>query len=96
METQQKQSQTLIKQPENNTQEVLLTLIHFGKVSLFDFPYLAGFRTRISELKNKLGLQLETVTKTNKNRWGNTYTYHEHILPDGERNKAINIYNQIS
>lgn len=95
METQKQQSQA-IKQPSNNTQEVLLTLIHFGKVSLFDFPYLAGFRTRISELKNKFELQLITVTKTQKNRWGNTYTYHEHILPDDERTKAINIYNNIS
>jgi hypothetical protein len=81
--------------PKNNTQEVLLTLIKFGRVSIQDFGYLCGFRTRVSELVKKHGLNLESVSKTAKNRFGNTYTYVEHRLPLSEKNKAIKLYNQL-
>lgn len=84
-----------MKNPKNNTQEVLLTLINFGKVSIFDFPYLSGFRTRISELNLKYNINLEAVSKTQKNRFGNTFTYVEHRLPISEKNKAIQLYNSL-
>ena len=84
-----------MKNPKNNTQEVLLILINSGKVSIFDFPWLSGFRTRVSEIKNNYNLNLEAVNKTGKNRFGNTYTYVEHRLPKSEVKKAIQIYNSI-
>lgn len=79
--------------PKTNTQEILLTLIDKGKVSIFDYPYLSGFRTRISNIKNELGLELETVHKSSKNKFGHPYSYAEHILVD--KNKAIEIYKKL-
>ena len=37
--------------PKTATQEVLLSLILQGSVSIFDFAWMSGFRTRISNLK---------------------------------------------
>ena len=37
-------------QPKTTTAEVLQTLILKGDASIEDFPYLSGFRTRISNL----------------------------------------------
>ena len=34
--------------PKTNNQEVLLTLILQGTVSIFDYAYMSGFRTRIA------------------------------------------------
>ena len=39
--------------PKTTEQEILLHLIENDNVSIFDFPYLSGFRTRISNLKAK-------------------------------------------
>jgi hypothetical protein len=80
--------------PKTNTQEILLTLIQKGKVSIMDYSYMSGFRTRISNIKNDLGLELEQVYKSKKNKFGNTYSYVEHILKD--KQKAIEIYKKIS
>ena len=80
--------------PKTNTQEILLTLIDKGKVSIFDFSYLSSFRTRVSEINRKHGLELQSVYKTNKNKFGNSYSYVEHILTD--REKAIEIYKKLS
>jgi len=42
-----------MKKPLTTTQEVLYTLITQGYVSIFDFSYLSGFITRVSDLKLK-------------------------------------------
>ena len=47
-------------QPKTNIQEVLLTLITNGKTSFFDFSYMQGYRTRVSNLTLTYGLNLET------------------------------------
>lgn len=82
-------------QPKTNIQEVLLTLITNGKTSFFDFSYMQGYRTRVSNLTLTYGLNLETEKKTKENKFGNQYTYHVHILPDTEKEKAIAIYNKM-
>lgn len=82
-------------QPKTNIQEVLLTLITNGKTSFFDFSYMQGYRTRVSNLVLCGGLKLETQSKTKVNKFGNTYTYHVHILPDTEKEKAIALYNKM-
>jgi len=81
--------------PKTNLQEVLLTLILKGNVTLFDFPVMAGYRTRVSNLVLKYGLSLETIRQKKKNQFGNTYTYHIHKLPADQKDKAIEIYNKI-
>ncbi len=83
-----------MKTPQTNTQEVLYTLIENGKVSIFDYPYLSGFRTRISELKNKYGLKIETKKMQNINRFGNNYTFSMHYLVD--KQQAVSLYEQIN
>jgi hypothetical protein len=81
--------------PKTNLQEVLLTLILQGNVSLFDYSYMAGFRTRVSNLVLDYGLNLETTKAQRCNKFGNSYTYHIHKLPTEEKDKAIAIYNKM-
>ena len=85
-----------LKLPTTNTQEVLYTLIELGHVSLLDFPYLAGFRTRVSELNKKYGLKLKKLNNTRCNKFGNQYTFAIHFLPKEEKEKAINIYKKLT
>ena len=82
--------------PKTNKAEVLLTLIIQGYVSIFDFPYMSGFRTRVSNLVLNDGLFLERITLNKKNKFGNVYTYAKHILNENQKEKAIEIYNKIN
>jgi hypothetical protein len=81
-----------LPQPKTATQEVLLTLILQGNVSIFDFAWMSGFRTRISNLKLDFGLKLETIKLNSKNKYGNAYTYCKHSLPAEEKQGAIDLY----
>ena len=81
--------------PKTNLQEVLLTLILQGHVSLFDHSYMAGFRTRVSNLVLHYGLNLETKKAKRCNKFGNSYNYHIHKLPADQKEKAILIYNKM-
>jgi hypothetical protein len=81
-----------LPQPKTATQEVLLTLILQNNVSIFDFAWMSGFRTRISNLKLDFGLKLETEKLVSKNKYGNAYTYCKHILPVEEKQNAIDLY----
>ena len=80
-----------LPQPTTNTQEILLTLINTGTVSIMEFPWLSGFRTRLSEL-NRKGLNLVSERRQKTNNFGNTFTYVVHKLPDSEIKKAKNMY----
>jgi len=81
--------------PKTNLQEVLITLILKGNVTLFDPSYMAGFRTRVSNLVLNYGLNLETTKAQRYNKFGNNYTYHIHKLPENQKEKAIAIYNKM-
>lgn len=78
-----------MKLPLTNTQEVLYTLIKKGSVSIFDYPYLSGFRTRVSDLKLKYNLSIETIKAQRTNKFGNVYTYAIHKLKDKEHAKEV-------
>lgn len=82
--------------PKTSEQEVLLTLITQGHVSIFDFSYLSGFRTRVSELQSNYGLNLDRVTDTRCNKFGNSYTYAIHKLPASEKEKAVELYHKLT
>jgi hypothetical protein len=84
------------KYPRTSEQEVLLTLITQGHVSIFDFSYLSGFRTRVSQLQTVHGLFLERTLDKRCNKFGNTYTYAIHKLPESEKEKAIALYNKLN
>lgn len=82
--------------PTTSTEEVLLTLITQGHVSIFDYPYLSGFRTRVSNLCLVHGLKLDRVLDKRTNKFGNVYSYAIHKLPKEEKEKAINLYKKIN
>lgn len=82
--------------PKNTRAGVLYVLIKKGNVSLKDFPYLAGFRTRISEIVLKYEVNLFHVTRTDVNSFGRPYQYKDHLLPPEERDKAIEVYKKIN
>ena len=82
--------------PRTNEQEVLLTLILQGHTSFFDFSYMQGYRTRVSELQSNYGLSLERTTDIRCNKFGNTYTYAIHKLPATEKGKAIELYHKLT
>ncbi len=81
-----------LPQPKTANQEVLLTLILQGYVSCYDFPWMSGFRTRISNLKLRYNLNFDTITLKNKNKFGNSYIYHKHLLLVSEKQNAIDLY----
>ncbi len=87
---------TKFKHPKTNQQEILLTLITNGKVSLFDFPYLVSFRTRVSDLQLKHGIFLERVRENKTNKFGNVYSYVIYGLPESSYEKAVELYHELS
>lgn len=82
--------------PTTNIEEVLLTLIIQGKVSIFEFPTLSGFRTRVSNLVCKYGLKLETQMVERCNKFGRKYKYALHRLPEDQKEKAITLYKKLN
>jgi hypothetical protein len=84
-----------LPKPKTATQEVLFALILQGSVSILDFAWMSGFRTRVSNLKLVHNLNIETIKLKNKNKFGNSYTYHKHILLKSEKQNAIDLYLEI-
>lgn len=79
--------------PKTNKQEILYEAIYKGNVSLVDFPYLSGFRTRVSELR-KEGVNFRKEKIEKRNKFGRIIRYQKHILTDPE--KAKSIYNRMT
>jgi hypothetical protein len=84
-----------LSNPTTNLQEILYTLIFNGRVSLMDFPYLSGFRTRVSELLTDYSLVLESERVKAINKFGNRYSYVVHILNDNQLEQAFEIYQRL-
>lgn len=83
-----------MKAPTNNIQEVLITMIEQGHVSIMDFPYLSGFRTRVSELVCEHGLAICREQRQGINKFKRTFTYAVHSPLDME--EAINLYKKLT
>lgn len=75
---------------------VLYALIEDGSTNFKAFPHLAGFRTRISELKRKFNVKLIPTVVTDVDKYGSHYYYKHHSLPPEEVNNAIQVYNLIN
>jgi hypothetical protein len=87
---------TELSRPTNNCQEVLYKAIQTGRVSLMDFPYLSGFRTRVSNLKLIYGINFDSNERIKSvNKHGRKISYVIHKLPDEEVEKAISVYKSI-
>jgi hypothetical protein len=78
-----------LSRPKTNKAEILFTLIEKGCVSIEDFHYLPGFRTRVSELTRIDEIPLKRESKKGINKFGNSYTYIEHQLPIEYMGSAI-------
>lgn len=85
-----------LSEPLSYKARVLYTLIKKGGVSLKDYPFLAGFRTRISELKRDYNVKLIPTVVTDVDKYGSHYYYKHHSLPPEEVNNAIQVYNLIN
>lgn len=85
-----------LQNPKTNKAEILRVLINKGEVSIMDFPYLSGYRTRISEIINKNSLSLTRGVRTGVNKFGNSYYYAIYKLNPFHLRNAINIYKQIN
>lgn len=83
-----------IRKPRTNIQEVLFEMISSGEVSIMDFPYLSGFRTRVSELRRKYGVEIKTINREGINKFGNKYNYAVHSPIDF--NHALDVYKEMS
>lgn len=83
-----------IAKPRTNIQEVLFEMISSGEVSIMDFPYLSGFRTRVSELHRKYGIKIKTISREGVNKFGNKYKYAVHSPIDYAH--ALDVYKEMS
>jgi hypothetical protein len=65
------------------------TLIKNGSASLKDFPVLAGFRTRISEITLDHNVSLVHKIETGVNVFEILFWYKHHFLPPEEKEKQL-------
>lgn len=84
-----------LSNPTTSTQAVLYHLIKHRKVSIMDFGYLSGFRTRISEFNLNYNLDLTKNQKNAIDQYNISYYYIEHILQECNVEKAIKVYNKL-
>lgn len=83
-----------LKEPSSDREEILLTIIEQDEViGLRDFGYMAGFRTRISELKRDElipeGVKVKTTMHLGYNRFGNSYKFAKHSFDGTELTLSI-------
>lgn len=86
----------ILATPVNTTAEVLFGLITKGSVSMKEFSWMEGFRTRVSELNRKHHIPLSKTTEKGENKHGNTIRYHRHSLPIEEIEFALTVYKKIN
>lgn len=83
----------LLEPPSTDLQDVLLYIVKHNEVSLINFPMLAGFRTRISELRMK-GVRFVDIPISGKNRHGHNKVMMSHKCTNP--NFALNLYKQLT
>lgn len=72
-------------------QIILRHLIDYGQVRCDRIKYMHGFRTRISELKNKYGFDLIKEKGFGIKSNGHKYSCVIHVLKPEEKQKAIDL-----
>ena len=90
---QKEKSENVFLAPKTTEQEILLHLIENVKVSIFDFPYLSGFRTRISNLTKKV-VKIESKLIKSLNKHCNSYLFALHSIID--KNTAVSTYETLT
>ena len=82
--------------PTNTQAEVLFVLIKKGSVSIKEFSWMEGFRTRVSELVLDYSIPLLKTNESGINKHGNTFTYKRHSLPLDKVDFALSVYDKIN
>jgi hypothetical protein len=82
-----------LSKPTTALTEVLYELLTKKSISNADLPYMWGFRSRISNLTTKYGIQLNSTMVTSKNKHGRAYSYVQHQLM--KRKDALKTYNKL-
>jgi hypothetical protein len=82
-----------LEKPTTALTEVLYELLTKKAISNADLPYMWGFRSRISNLTTKYGIQLNSTMITAKNKHGRAYSYVQHQLM--KRKDALKTYNKL-
>jgi hypothetical protein len=82
-----------LEKPTTALTEVLYELLTKKSISNADLPYMWGFRSRISDLINKHGIDLYTTEVKAKNKHGRVYSYVQHQLL--KRKDALKTYNKL-
>jgi two-component SAPR family response regulator len=86
----------ILSTPNNTRAEVLFELIKKGSVSMKEFSWMEGFRTRVSELNKKHLIPLLTTREKGENKHGNAIWYKRHSLPLDQIDFALGVYNKIN
>lgn len=86
--------QNFLPKPKSCLQEILFVLIEKGNVSMFDFPYIPKFSTRISDIRKEL--DIHTIKASGVNKFGNQYIFAIHFLPEELRGKAEEMYMRLN
>lgn len=82
--------------PKNTQAEVLFVLIKKGSVSIKEFSWMEGFRTRVSELVLNHSIPLLKTTESGINKHGNTFHFRRHSLPLDKVDFALSVYEKIN
>jgi len=82
--------------PKNTQAEVLFELIKKGSVSMKEFSWMEGFRTRVSELNKKHLIPLLKTNEKGENKHGNPIWYRRHSLPLDKVDFALSVYEKIN
>lgn len=86
---------TRLADPKNQLASVLKLLITTKGVSEQQTPF-NGFRSRISDLRLKHQLNIRTIQKEFINQFNRPSKYNVHFLLEGDKQKAIELYNKIN
>jgi hypothetical protein len=84
-----------LQEPIDNIEEVINTILTQGNVSIKDFPYLSGFRARISDIRDLLedkDAELISTPSQSVNKFGRTYTYMVHHIQPKDFITLLKIY----
>lgn len=85
----------MLPEPTNQRADVLYRLIKRGELSERE-SNMNGFRARISELIRKHNLTIQYRVQQFHSRYGKKSYYKVHYIPPDEKERAIEIYNQIN
>lgn len=85
-----------LDKPLNTTCEVLHELLTKRQISMLDFHWMPGYRTRISDLQLKHNLPLIRDLKEGVNKFKNNYHYAVYRLNPFHKRSALKLYKKLN